>query len=44
LAIWIDFLRTNQKFGYLRAENFVLLNPLLGIAATLCAILEEHQK
>jgi len=38
LAFWIDFLRTNQKFGYLRAENFVLLNPLLGIAWTLALI------
>ncbi len=38
LALWIDFLRSNQKFGYLRAENFVLLNPLLGIAWTLYSI------
>jgi hypothetical protein len=42
LALWIDFLRSNQKFGYLRAENFVLLNPLLGIAVTLYAIASQQ--
>jgi hypothetical protein len=44
LAFWIDFLRTNQKFGYLRTENFVPLNPLLGIALTLAPIMMKKLK
>jgi hypothetical protein len=44
LAFWIDFLRSNQKFGYLRAENVLLLNLLLGIALTLTFTLKINYK
>ena len=44
LPFLIDFLRSNQKFGYFRIESSVLLNLLLGIAGTLAANLNKDEK